>query len=64
MFVKLTNSNNGNGIFLSADKVYAVYQNPFDDSSTCVFMGRGIEWKVKESPETVVMLLNSALKGR
>ena len=63
MFVKLTGEINGKPVYINACKVTAVYESIIDDY-TLVNTAKGQEWKVKESPETVVMLLNSALKGR
>lgn len=63
MFVKLTRYSNGEPVYINANKVIAVCTRN-ESECTAIDVGEELDWGVKESPETVVMLLNSALKGR
>ena len=61
MFVKLTSNDSGESLFINANLVRAVCDV---DGLAYIDVGNEVDYVINESPETVAMLLNSALKGR
>lgn len=59
MFVKLTRSESGDPVYVNATKVKGVAA---DNEMTYVYVDM-LAYTVKESPETVVMLLEAAMNG-
>lgn len=62
MFVKLSRNSDGNPVYVNANLVSGITS---DEECTCVWCCDTSRdaFEVKESAETVVMLLETALKG-